>query len=229
MVHIEVFSDFDGTLCLHDTGLLLIDDERSMGPVRRRELEHGILDGTICYRDAIQEMWDSVRLTEEEAWNEHLQHCELDPGVEAFTDYCRENKFPITVVSSGLVPVVGRMISHFLGDKAKDIQLVANGGIIEDRSWHIQWRDDSDYGHDKSKALLDARAVAPKDSIFVFCGDGVSDISAARHADILFARKDCDLEFYCVREHIPFIPFTSFTEIQATLQKIVDSPGDYVM
>lgn len=61
-----------------------------------------------------------------------------------------------------------------------------------------------------------------KDTIFVFCGDGVSDISAARHADILFARKDRDLEFYCKRENIPYIPFDTFAEIEHVVRKIVD-------
>jgi 2-hydroxy-3-keto-5-methylthiopentenyl-1-phosphate phosphatase len=70
-VNVEVFTDFDGTLSLHgktihclicnhkkrwllislkDTGLLLIDDHRSLGPEKRRQLEHDILDETITYR-----------------------------------------------------------------------------------------------------------------------------------------------------------------------------------
>lgn len=39
---------------------------------------------------------------------------------------------------------------NFLGDKAKDIDIVANLGQVEDRSWKITWRDDSIYGNDKS-------------------------------------------------------------------------------
>lgn len=33
-----------------DTGLLLIDDRRSLGPARRREIEHAILDEKITYK-----------------------------------------------------------------------------------------------------------------------------------------------------------------------------------
>jgi 2-hydroxy-3-keto-5-methylthiopentenyl-1-phosphate phosphatase len=70
--------------------------------------------------------------------------------------------------------------------------------------------------------LAKARQVADKDTIFVFCGDGVSDISAAKHADVLFARKDRDLEFYCKREDIPFIPFDTFKEVELVVRKLVD-------
>lgn len=71
-------------------------------------------------------------------------------------------------------------------------------------------------------ALAKAREEAEKDTIFVFCGDGVSDISAAKHADVLFARKDKDLEFYCKREEIPFIPFDTFKEVEDVVRKLVD-------
>jgi 2-hydroxy-3-keto-5-methylthiopentenyl-1-phosphate phosphatase len=55
-----------------DTGLLLIDDHRSMGPERRRVLEHEILEGTRTYRDCLAEMWSSVHISWDEAWAEYL-------------------------------------------------------------------------------------------------------------------------------------------------------------
>lgn len=55
-----------------DTGLILIDDHRSMGPERRKVLDHAILEGTKTYRDALQEMWNSVHISWDEAWTEYL-------------------------------------------------------------------------------------------------------------------------------------------------------------
>ncbi|KAI9267786.1 HAD-like domain-containing protein [Helicostylum pulchrum] len=222
MVHVQVFTDFDGTLSLDDTGILLIDDRRSMGPERRRVLEHEILEGTKTYRDAVQEMWDNVGLTWEEAWADHLDNCTIDPGFPSFNDYCLANNFPVTVVSSGLNPVLEKIMKNFLGEKAKAIEIIANKGQVEGNSWKITWRDDSIYGNDKSLTLAKARETAGKDTIFVFCGDGVSDISAAKHADVLFARKDRDLEFYCKREKIPFIPFETFAEVERVVRNLVD-------
>jgi 2-hydroxy-3-keto-5-methylthiopentenyl-1-phosphate phosphatase len=70
--------------------------------------------------------------------------------------------------------------------------------------------------------LSKARATADKDTIFVFCGDGVSDISAAKHCDLLFARNGKDLVTYCTRHNIPFIGFDSFEEIHSVVQNLVD-------
>ncbi|CAO3655369.1 unnamed protein product [Mucor hiemalis] len=186
---IQVFTDFDGTLSLEDTGVLLIDDERCMGPESRKKLEHQIMDGKIAYREAIWNMWDSVTLTWDEAWNEYLNNCSIDPGFPEFYEYCRESAFPVTVVSSGLDFLVGKVLEKYLGSKAADIELVANGGTVTDRKWEIHYIDDTQFGNDKSLTLAKHRAKDSEDSIFVFCGDGVSDISAARHADVLFARN----------------------------------------
>ncbi|SAL99144.1 hypothetical protein [Absidia glauca] len=221
-VKVQVFTDFDGTLSLDDTGLLLIDDRRSMGPERRRVIEHQILNNEITYKDGLQEMWNSVHISWDEAWAEYLDHCKIDPGFPDFNDYCREHNFPVTIISSGLKPLLEKIMSNFLGEKAKEIDIVSNDGKVDDRNWNIIWRDDSEYGNDKSRTLQKAREAASPDTIFVFCGDGVSDISAARHADVLFARKDRDLETYCVREKIPFVPFDTFKEVEDVVKKLVD-------
>lgn len=65
-----------------------------------------------------------------------------------------------------------------------------------------------DFGHDKSRAIKPYAAL-PADGrpILVYCGDGVSDISAARETDLLFAKKGRDLVVHCLNEDVPFYPF----------------------
>jgi hypothetical protein len=55
----------------------------------------------------------------------------------------------------------------------------------------------------------------------VFIGDGVSDLPAARQADVLFARRGLRLEEYCKENNIPYIPFDTFADIQRELEKIM--------
>lgn len=57
--------------------------------------------------------------------------------------------------------------------------------------------------------------------MIVFIGDGISDLPAARHADVLFARKGLYLEKYCLENKIAYIPFDSFADIQTELEKIM--------
>jgi 2-hydroxy-3-keto-5-methylthiopentenyl-1-phosphate phosphatase len=56
----------------------------------------------------------------------------------------------VTIISSGLYPLLEKIMTNFLGDKAKDIEIVSNNGKVQGRNWQIIWRDDSVYGNDKS-------------------------------------------------------------------------------
>lgn len=54
-----------------------------------------------------------------------------------------------------------------------------------------------------------------------YAGDGVSDLSAARETDLLFAKKGMDLVTYCEREDIPFTLFEDWSTIAAGVKDIV--------
>ena len=55
-----------------------------------------------------------------------------------------------------------------------------------------------------------------------YAGDGVSDLSAARETDLLFAKKGHDLINYCARENVPFTVFADWTNILAKCKEIVE-------
>ncbi len=61
----------------------------------------------------------------------------------------------------------------------------------------------------------------PKPILF-YAGDGVSDLSAARETDLLFAKKGHDLIVYCEREGIPFTVFEDWRSILDTTKAIFD-------
>ncbi|CAO3694814.1 unnamed protein product [Umbelopsis ramanniana] len=219
---IQVYSDFDGTISLQDTGCLLIDHPRCLGFKRRRELDHLIMNKDVSFRDGLEEMWAAVTLTWEEAWKDHLEAVKVDPGFSSFYDYCKSVGVPVKIVSSGIYPVIEQIMENFIGDRAKEIEIISNGGGVDGRKWNIQWRDDTSFGHDKSLTLKQARKAATPETIFVFCGDGVSDISAAQHADILFARHGRDLETWCQKENVPFLGFDTFSEVEEIVAKLVE-------
>lgn len=54
-----------------------------------------------------------------------------------------------------------------------------------------------------------------------YAGDGVSDLSAAKETDLLFAKKGKDLVTYCDREHIPFTLFEDWSTISRGVKDIV--------
>lgn len=54
----------------------------------------------------------------------------------------------------------------------------------------------------------------------LYAGDGVSDLSAARESDLLFAKEGQDLVTYCEREGIPFTTFSDWTDIERETKQI---------
>lgn len=80
----------------------------------------------------------------------------------------------------------------------------------------------SDFGHDKSLTLRPyAQLPADQRPTMFYAGDGVSDLSAAREADLLFAKEKKDLVTWCVRENVPFTEFADWKSIMADVQDIV--------
>lgn len=61
--------------------------------------------------------------------------------------------------------------------------------------------------------------------LLFYCGDGVSDLSAAKETDLLFAKHGKDLITYCNRENIPYTEFNSFEDIFSKITKIVEANG----
>lgn len=73
---------------------------------------------------------------------------------------------------------------------------------------------------DEGRAQALAQCDADEMPLIIFIGDGVSDLAAARQADVLFARQGLALEKHCQDNNIPFTPFVSFVDIKSEIEKI---------
>ena len=129
------------------------------------------------------------------------ENIKLDPGFSDFYRWSREAKVPVIVLSSGMTPIIRGLLVHLIGPEANDIEIVCNEvvdrpGMTKEQEggWNIQFHDDSGFGHDKSLTIRPyAKHIAehPEEGkpILFYAGDGVSDLSAARETDLLFAKK----------------------------------------
>jgi 2-hydroxy-3-keto-5-methylthiopentenyl-1-phosphate phosphatase len=57
-----------------------------------------------------------------------------------------------------------------------------------------------------------------------YIGDGASDVKVAPLVDLLFARRGFYLAHYCQTEGIPFVPFSSFRDVQEHLLASLAGP-----
>ncbi|OJD30616.1 uncharacterized protein BKCO1_580007 [Diplodia corticola] len=221
------FSDFDGTIFMQDTGHILFNNF-GCGSERRELLDKQITSGERSFRDVSEEMWGSLTVPFDDGFELMKGALDIDKDFKAFHDFCLNNNIPFNIISAGLKPVLKRALDHFIGEEAaSNIEIVANDATISaEGRWQPVWRHDCELGHDKAKSIQTYREGAALESedgtipLIIFIGDGVSDLPAAREADVLFARRGLRLEEYCQEHNITYTPFDSFADIQREVIRV---------
>lgn len=221
---IILFTDWDGTVTLQDSNDYLTDTH-GMGYEARRVINEQILANTKSFRDGFREMLQSVNLTFDQCIEFLLKDVQLDPGFRDFYIWAREHNVPIVVLSGGMRPIIEALLVQLVGKEAiKETQIVCNDVKIHpDGKWEIVYHDDSSFGHDKSMEIKPYAALpAEERPIMFYAGDGVSDFSAARETDLLFAKQGKDLITYCNTEGVPYKEFQTYSDIHKTIQDVYE-------
>lgn len=223
------FTDFDGTITLQDSNDTLTD-VLGFGKELRRAGNKAVLDGKETFRDSFKQMMDSVKVPYKDCIQFLVENISMDEHFKDFLKYARSVNIPVVILSGGMLPIIKALMDHFVGDDAKDIEIVSNDvrirpgfkSLDEPGGWEIQFHDDSDFGHDKSLSIRPYAQLSDKERPTLFyAGDGVSDLSAAQETDLLFAKKGKDLITYCVREDVPFTVFEDWRDIERVVRQIV--------
>lgn len=225
------FTDFDGTITQRDSNDFMTDT-LGFGYEKRRALNLAVLDEKMTFRDSFREMLDSVKTPFNECIQILIENIKLDPYFKQFYDYAKANNIPVVVLSGGMTPIIEALLTHLIGDN--DIRIVSNdvssrngADINTPGGWQISYHDETHFGHDKSLEIRPYAALPEKERPTMFyAGDGVSDLSAAKETDLLFAKKGHDLIRYCVREKVPFTVFEDWSTILSTVKAIVDGEKD---
>ncbi|EFR04840.1 hypothetical protein MGYG_07843 [Nannizzia gypsea CBS 118893] len=223
------FTDFDGTITLQDSNDHLTD-HLGFGAIERSARNAAILEGRMTFRDGFREMLDSIDTPFNECVDFLCQRVTLDPHFTAFYRWAKENNVPVVVLSSGMVPIIHALFVKLLGHEPENIQIVANQvasrdgkDINSNGGWQIDFHDDSHFGHDKSLEIRPYAAIPKSERpILLYAGDGVSDISAARQTDLLFAKKGHDLTIICKRDDIPYTTFEDWSTILSTTKELLE-------
>ncbi|KAI4214989.1 MAG: hypothetical protein LQ351_002705 [Letrouitia transgressa] len=146
----------------------------------------------------------------------------------------RKNSVPVIVLSSGMTPIIRALLVHLVGPEANEIEIISNEvadkpgkSKEQEDGWELKFHDNSGFGHDKSLSIrpyakhFAERPDEPRPTM-LYAGDGVSDLSAARETDLLFAKKGYDLVTFCEREGIPFTVFEDWSSILETTKAILE-------
>ena len=140
---------------------------------------------------------DSVSLPYDQCIDLLVKNIRLDPHFTAFFRWALAHNIPTVVLSSGMTPVIRAILNNLIGPDADKIDVVCNhvkprqGKSINDQGgWELEYHDDSHFGHDKSLTIRPyAQLPDERRPTLFYAGDGVSDLSAAKETDLLFAKK----------------------------------------
>ncbi|KAK6199921.1 HAD-like domain-containing protein [Scheffersomyces amazonensis] len=227
-----VFTDWDGTVTLQDSNDYLTDNI-GFGLAKRSEINDQILIGTQSFRDGFREMLESISTPFPECIDLLLKNVQLDPGFKEFYHWCEAKHIPVIVISSGMKPIIYALLKNLVGEEAiKNIDIISNDVKIDEvsKKWEIVYKDpESPFGHDKANSIKEYLTNHGYNSsntpLLFYSGDGVSDLSAAKETDLLFAKHGKDLIKYCIRENIPYTEFNSFADILSKITKIIEADG----
>ncbi len=206
-----IFVDFDGTITDLDTFDVLV---RHFGaPGVWDESERDLSAGRITIREALQRQAACVRADYETVATLLARTTRIDPGFVPFVAARRACGDEVTVVSSGIEPLIRERL-RALG--LNDVPVIANGIDVDPAGWTMLFRDDVPNGTDKA-AHVRAATQAGKRTIFI--GDGRSDYDAAIAAERRFAKRGLNLERHLRERGLGFESFTSFADIGLALTR----------
>lgn len=207
---IEVFCDFDGTITNRDS-IVFLTEKHGAGGSFRREVLARIKSGEITVFEAIRLEMETVRLTWEQAVESLEAEIHIDPTFGNFVDWCKERNIPLSIVSSGMRPIVEFFVGHFgVPIHAHPVEMDPGG-----------WRYQRDENEDKVRIIRESQAQTK-----VYVGDGTSDVCAIPYVHILFAKSY--LASYCKENRISFDSFNDFGDVVGKLEMKLsneDSPG----
>lgn len=198
----HIFCDFDGTITNQDT-IVYLTEKFGAGPEFRADILRQLHEGSLSITEAIRQELASVKITWDDALAAMDREVAVDPTFTGFVLWCRIQGYTLTVLSSGMEPVV----RHFVGDPA--IPVIAHRVRVEGDGWHYTPIPE----HDKTRVL----ALVNGDCPVIYIGDGASDVCAIPLVDRLFAKQGRYLERYCREHAVPHTPFRDFDDVRRAL------------
>lgn len=213
---LAVFTDFDGTITRRDYG-----DEIFIGFGEFEPHNSRLKNGEMTIFEYWITLCNSLRPgVGKHTIQEFALTAETDPYFPKFAEFCRRKSIPLTVVSDGFDTYV-RPIMDKLG--LSDLPVKCNSLDFSRGDKPVPIFPGADESCKCFCASCKRNAVlssVAEDAIIVYIGDGYSDFCAAKHSDIVFAKKS--LAAYCNENKIPHYPFSSFFDVIRFLESAIE-------
>lgn len=201
-----IFCDFDGTITMKDNIISIMD---KFAPLGWEKIKDDILAQRVSIQQGVKELFALLSSSQKEQIVSFvLEDAEIREGFGEFVQYTREKKIPLYIVSGGIDFFVHPMIEPF----GPFDQVYCNESDFSGEHINILYPHQCDV-HCASQGcgcckptIIRNKTTEQQTSIVI--GDSITDLEAAKLADIVIAR-DFLIE-KCVELNIPYSPFTNF-------------------
>lgn len=206
---LHIFTDFDGTITDTDS-LVFLTRTLGGGEKLLAQIGQKLRANEMTLREGIATEMATIRASFAEAETLLRAQIQVDPDFPAFVAWCKQQQIPLTVLSAGFHEVIELFVP---AAEYPDLEILASRITPCATGWQCVFRDDSDYGNDKARAIQQARGNGFHT---IFIGDGLSDRASAEVADTVFAKRY--LAEYCRTRGIACYEFETFSDILHSFQ-----------
>jgi 2-hydroxy-3-keto-5-methylthiopentenyl-1-phosphate phosphatase len=217
-----IFIDFDGTFSEKDIGHKLFT--HFSNGVNLQFVEKW-KNGTLSTRDCMLEEASLLEIDEPELYR-FLDQFKLRAGANELYHYAKLSGIPFYIVSDGSDIYIKYILKKY---NLEEIRYFANRAEIINSRYILDFPYDNGgcirCGCCKGVRIKEITGDKRNARRIIFIGDGLSDICALPHADIIFARGD--LLKYCRLENIKACEYGDFFDILDWLKNHEKSSGKH--
>lgn len=215
-----VFCDFDGTITANDN---IISIMKHFNPPGWSQIKDDILAQRISIREGVGRMFALLPASRrDEIVRFAVDNVQIREGFGDFVDFCRQHGIRLLVTSGGIDFFVYPVLSRFA---ILESNIYCNGSDFSGDVIRILWPHPCDEHCRLDCGMCKTTIVRsyPAEQHFrIVIGDNITDLAAARLADLVIAR-DFLLQ-KCAELGILHRPFETFYECMAILDEILAQP-----
>jgi 2-hydroxy-3-keto-5-methylthiopentenyl-1-phosphate phosphatase len=211
-----IFCDFDGTITENDNIIKIMN---YYNPPGWETIKDDILAGIISIRKGVGRLFGLLPASyREEITNYAIRQATIRPGFDQFIQYCQEHNIRLLITSGGIDFFVHPILSRYSVPKQN---IYCNSSDFSGKQIQILWPYSCD-----SLCSMDCGMCKPSilrshssiDNIKVVIGDSITDLEAAKMADLVIARDYLLLK--CQEHSLPYKNFVTFYDVIEILKQL---------
>ncbi|ALC87218.1 2-hydroxy-3-keto-5-methylthiopentenyl-1-phosphate phosphatase [Bacillus sp. FJAT-22090] len=214
MSKLVIYCDFDGTITNQDN---IISIMKKFAPPAYLPIKENILGQKQSIREGVAQMFSLLPVAiKDQIISYLLDQAEIREGFADFVSYTRKHDIPLYIVSGGIDFFVHPMLEKFgpfSGVYCNEADF--SGERIQINFPHVCDDLCTSKGCGCCKPSI-IRKLQEKDSLSVVIGDSITDLEAAKLADVVIAR-DFLIE-KCKELNIPYEPFENFRDVMTIIE-----------